>query len=145
MVNQQDKIRLHPLRPVSSLETGAAQPDPALRAGPASGIYTFMTMVAVVFILGVVLYGLNAQRPEHVQTAAAPGASSTASPAAGTTTGQGGDQTTPAAPRRDSSAAGANTNEASGGQPQLSPQDAANRRAGGNQGSGASQAPTNPR
>jgi hypothetical protein len=144
MVYRQDPKRHETLRPVSGLETGPAQPDPTLREGPASGIYGFMTAVAVVFILGVVFYGLNAQRPEGIQTAGTPAASSAAptgaNPAGGTTTGQGGAQTTgQGTPMRDSSGAGTSTGEASGGQPQQSPQDAAKREGE------ATQAPTNPR
>jgi hypothetical protein len=144
MVNQQDKMRPATLRTVSSLETGPLQPDPALRAGRASGIYTFMTAVVVMFILGIVFYGLSAQQPEGPQTASAPNASTPAptgaNPAASNTTGQMGAQTTGSgAPTRDSSGAGTTTGEASGGRPQQSPQDAQNR-----QGE-ATQPPTNPR
>jgi hypothetical protein len=144
MVNQQDKMRPPTLRTVSSLETGPAQPDPALRPGRASGIYGFMTAVAVIFILGVVFYGLNAQRPEGIQTASAPNASTPAptgaNPTASTTTGQFGAQTTgQATPMRDNSGAGTATGEGSGGVPQQSPQDARNRQGG------ATQATTNPR
>lgn len=147
MINQQDKMRPSTLRPVSDLETGRAQPDPALRTGRAGGVYRFITAIAVLFILGVVFYGLNAQRPEGPQTASTPNASSPAptgaNPAASETTGQGGAQTTgQAAPMRDNSGAGATTGESSGGQPQQTPADAASR---GSNGGPGTQAPTNPR
>jgi hypothetical protein len=143
MITPTDKHRPARLHAVSSLETGSAQPDPSLREGRAGGFYKFATMLAVAFILGVVFYGLNAQRPDGVQTAAAPGASTTAptgaNPAADATTGQGGVQTTgQATPVKDGSGAGV-TNEGSGGQPQPSPQDAAQQERP------ATQAPSNPR
>lgn len=152
MVTRKDRMRRANLHPVSNLETGRAQPDPALRDGRAGTAYGWVTGLAIAFILGVVFYGLNAQRPHDLQTAAGTGqpaattgqasgqtagqaAPGGANPAAAATTGQGGAQTTgSAAPQRDSSGAGTASGESSGGQTQQSPQQAQQDR--GRQGSG---------
>lgn len=151
MAHPDDPRRYETLRPVSALEPGRAQPDPALRSGPASGIYSVMTALAVMFILAVVFYGLNSQRPEGgVETAAAPTAGSSpaptgTNPSAGETTGQGGAQTTgQGAPMRDGAGAGTSTGEASGGQPQQAPADAAKQQQPGQQGAGAEKEATPP-
>jgi hypothetical protein len=86
-------------------------PDPTLRATPRQAMWSWVATVAIVFILGIVFYGINAQRTNEggrpvvtalpaPTTSAAPTAPEAKATTPAETTGQGGatDQTEPKPP-----------------------------------------------
>ena len=64
--------------------------EPSQRATPRQALWSCAVAAAVVFVLGVVFYGINAA--DHPQTATAPATPSASTAGAPQTTGQGGSQ-----------------------------------------------------
>ncbi len=77
------------------------QIDPTQRATPRQAIWSWVAAIAIVVVLGVVFYGLNAA--DNARTAATPPAA-TVTPAT-ETTGQSGGAASPAQPSNDRSGA----------------------------------------
>jgi len=77
-----------PYRDDEHLQTGRTlEADPMVRASPRRAVWSWITGLAIVFILFFVFYGLNSQRDGGTLTSAAPPATTTSSQP--TTTGQG--------------------------------------------------------
>ena len=78
-----------PYRDDEHLQTGRTpEADPTVRASSRRAVWSWITGLAIVFILFFVFYGLNSQRDSSTVTSAAPPATTTSSQP--TTTGQGG-------------------------------------------------------
>jgi hypothetical protein len=100
-----------PYRDDEHLQTGRAlQVDPTVRATARRAVWSWITGLAIVFILFIVFYGLNNSRDSGTVTSAVPPAATTSAP---TTTGQGG---SPSGARNDAAEQrGAPANEGAGG------------------------------
>jgi hypothetical protein len=93
-----------PYRDDEHLQTGRMpQVDPTVRTTPRRAVWSWVTGIAIVFILFIVFYGLSSQRETGTMTTAAPPAGTTSSPP--TTTGQGGGAQNTGAPAKDDAAA----------------------------------------
>ena len=79
-----------PYRDDEHLQTGPIlRSDPTVRATSRRAVWSWITGLAIVFVLFMAFYGINSQRNSGTVTSAVPPAATT-SPA--TTTGQGGSQ-----------------------------------------------------
>jgi hypothetical protein len=77
-----------PYRDDEQLQTGPIlRSDPTVRASANRAVWSWITGLAIVFVLFMVFYGINSQRDSAPVTTAGPPAAATSPPS---TTGQGG-------------------------------------------------------